>query len=134
MPVDDATVTRTLRFLPAIVADMVRLQRLSGCRPGEICLVRPGDIDTSHKTWSYRPQSHKTEPQDRERVIFLGSQGQAIPQPYLAREQTSYCFSSAEADIGYRMSPCHSDRDPPWRSQFGPRHSSLNGDPVRSTY
>ena len=40
-PVADETVDATLPHLPPIVADMVRLQRLTGCRPGEVCIVRP---------------------------------------------------------------------------------------------
>ena len=37
MPVDDATVEATLPHLPDIVADMVRFQRSTGCRPAEVC-------------------------------------------------------------------------------------------------
>jgi hypothetical protein len=40
LPVDDVTVELTLPHLPPIVADMVRLQRLTGARPEEICLTR----------------------------------------------------------------------------------------------
>lgn len=36
-PVDDAVVEATLPHLPVVVADMVRLQRLTGARPGDIC-------------------------------------------------------------------------------------------------
>ena len=45
LPVDDETVEQTLPHLPEIVADMVRLQRLTGMRPGEVCILRPCDID-----------------------------------------------------------------------------------------
>ena len=41
VPVDDATVEATLPFLSAVVADMVSLQRLTGARPAEICILRP---------------------------------------------------------------------------------------------
>ena len=40
LPVLDAVVQETLPRLPAIVADMVRFQRLTGCRPVEVCLIR----------------------------------------------------------------------------------------------
>ena len=46
-PVEDSVVNATLEFLPPLVADMVRLQRLTGCRPEEVCLIRPCDVDTS---------------------------------------------------------------------------------------
>ena len=31
--------------LPEIVADMVRIQRLTSARPGEICSMAPADMD-----------------------------------------------------------------------------------------
>ena len=51
VPVDEATVDATLPHLPDIVADMVRLQRLTGCRPAEVCLLRPCDLDRSGDVW-----------------------------------------------------------------------------------
>lgn len=41
LPVDDLIIEATLKFLPPVVADMVRFQRLVGCRPGELCQLRP---------------------------------------------------------------------------------------------
>jgi len=46
-PVADQVVQATLPYLPEVVADMVRLQRLTGCRPAEVCILRPCDMDTS---------------------------------------------------------------------------------------
>lgn len=46
-PVSDDIVDATLPYLPAVVADMVRFERLTGCRPREVCIVRPCDVDTS---------------------------------------------------------------------------------------
>ncbi len=45
----------TLPYLPAVVADMVRFQRLTGARPGEVCQLRPCDVDWSGDVWEYRP-------------------------------------------------------------------------------
>jgi len=47
LPVDDATVEATLPCLPEVVADMVRLQRMTGMRPAEVCILRPSDLDRS---------------------------------------------------------------------------------------
>jgi integrase len=71
-PVADEVVEATLPHLPEVVADMVRFQRLTGCRPGEVCILRPCDVDTSSDVWAYRPGSHKTEHHGRHRVIFIG--------------------------------------------------------------
>jgi integrase len=72
MPVDDAVVDATVPFLSPVVAAMVRLQRLTGARPGEVCVLRPGDIDRSEDIWWFVPQEHKTEHHGRERVITIG--------------------------------------------------------------
>ena len=43
-PVSDAAVELTLQHLPQILGDMVRVQRLIGCRLGGVCQLRtPGD-------------------------------------------------------------------------------------------
>ncbi|MCA9179418.1 MAG: site-specific integrase [Planctomycetales bacterium] len=98
LPVADAVVDATLPHLPPVVADMVRFQRLTGCRPGEVCIVRPCDVDKSDDIWLYRPESHKTEHLGRERFILIGPKAQAILRPYLLREDTAFCFSPAESE------------------------------------
>jgi integrase len=98
LPVADAVVDATLPHLPPIVADMLRLQRYTGCRPGEVCILRPCDVDLTGEVWAYRPESHKTEHHGRHRVIFLGPKAQEVLRPYLLREQTDYCFVPAESE------------------------------------
>lgn len=98
LPVDDATVDATLPHLSPVVADMVRLQRLTGARPGEICSLRPGDVDRTGDVWKYTPAEHKTEHFERDRVIFLGPKAQAILAPYLLRPADAFCFSPAESE------------------------------------
>lgn len=115
-PVDEAHVEATLPHLPSIVADMVRIQRLTGCRPGEVCLMRPFDIDRKSNPWVYRPASHKTEHHGRARVIYIGPKAQDILRKYLPdppglklaaaedagtktqRDKTAYCFVPAESE------------------------------------
>jgi integrase len=95
-PVDEAVVAKTLPFLSAIVADMVQLQRLTGCRPSEICQLRPVDVDRSSDVWRYVVDGHKTEHQGKARVVWLGPQAQAILCKYLLRAPQSYCFDPRE--------------------------------------
>ena len=97
MPVSDDIVEKTLPCLSQIVADMVRVQRLTGCRPGEVCQLRPMDIDRSQDVWKYQPASHKTEHHGVRRVIYLGPKAQELLTPYLLRAADSYCFSPAES-------------------------------------
>jgi len=96
-PVDDQVIDATLVYLPPVVADMVRFQRLTGCRPGELCSIRPGDIDRSGEVWEYGPGSHKTEHHGRGRIIYIGPNAQEVLLPYLLRAPDAYCFSPAES-------------------------------------
>lgn len=111
-PVDDDTVDATLPFLPEVVADMVRFQRFTGCRPAEVCALRPCDIDRSEEVWRYRPESHKTEHQGRSRVIFIGPQAQAILLRYLARDAQSHCFQPIDSEAK-RRAALHAERRTP---------------------
>ena len=97
-PVDDDVVDATLPLLPEVVADMVRFHRLTGCRPAEVCILRPCDVDTSGDVWIYRPESHKTEHHGRERVICIGPKVQDSLRPYLLRPADAYCFSPRESE------------------------------------
>jgi integrase len=84
------TMAATLRYLPPVVAAMVRLQWLTGMRPGEVCLLRPEQVDRSRKTWLYTPPKHKTSHRGKTRVVALGPKARTILQPYLFRD--SFCF------------------------------------------
>jgi integrase len=119
-PVSDEMVERTLPYLPEVVADMVRLQRLMGCRPNEVCVVRPCDIDRSSDVWLYVPESHKTEHLDRQRLIFIGPQAQAILLRYLARDPESYCFQPRDSEAKRRAEQ-HANRQTP------PNHGNRPG-------
>jgi integrase len=100
--VNDATVQATLLHLPEVVGDMVRVQLLCGCRPGEVCLMRPCDIDRSGDVWLFAPGSHKTEHHDKRRCIFLGPQSQQVLLKYLARDPAMYCFRPVDSEAKRR--------------------------------
>jgi integrase len=103
LPVDDTLVAATLPHLPEVVADMVRLQRLTGMRPAELCMIRPCDIDRAGEVWRYVPASHKTEHHGRERIVCIGPLAQAILLRYLARESEAYCFRPCDSEAKRRM-------------------------------
>jgi len=112
LPVDEATVDQTLPKLPEVVADMVRFERFTGCRPGEVCSLRPCDVDASGEIWAYRPESHKTEHHGRARTIFIGPRAQAVLRPYLLREKTAYCFAPQDSERKRRRE-MHDNRQTP---------------------
>jgi integrase len=56
-PVATTVVEATVLYMPLIVADMVRFQQFTGCRPGEVCIIRPCDVDTSGGVRAYSTQA-----------------------------------------------------------------------------
>jgi integrase len=97
LPVAVNVVEQTIPHLPPVTRDMVRFQMLTGARPGEVCKMRPCDIDRSGDVWEYRVEGHKTEHHGRSRTVFVGPAAQTIIMPYLLRDASSVCFSMAEA-------------------------------------
>ena len=60
VPAPDADVDAVLPLVSRQVAAMIELQRITGMRPGEVVLMRPGDVDRTKEVWIYRPSRHKT--------------------------------------------------------------------------
>lgn len=97
-PVADTDVNAILPFLNRQHRAMVQLEALTGMRPGEVCAIRPSEVDRDRDVWEYRPGSHKTEHHDRERVVYIGPRGQQVLAPWLDnRPADAFCFSPAEA-------------------------------------
>jgi integrase len=97
--VKDEYVDKCLPYTSQVVADMIRLQRLTGMRSGELVTLRPVDIDkeTVKGVWLYMPNSHKTDYLDFEKVIPLGKKSQNILKKYMVRPPEKYCFSPAQS-------------------------------------
>jgi integrase len=96
-PVSPAVVAATLPFLNRHVAAMVRVQLLTGARPGEVAVMRGADIDMTGKVWLYRPRRHKTRHHGHGRFIALGPQAQQVVRPFLKLNTEAFLFSPAEA-------------------------------------
>ncbi len=91
-PVADWIVDKTVTSLPQIVADMVRLQRLIGCRPGEVCNLTPASFDRTNDVWVATLSEHKTKHHGHTRKLYVGPQAQAIILPYLDRDEDIHLF------------------------------------------
>jgi integrase len=57
-PVPEAHVAAIRPFVSRQVAAMIDLQMLTGMRPGEVTIMRTGDIDVAGPLWVFRPSSH----------------------------------------------------------------------------
>lgn len=94
----DSIIDQTLPQLPPVVADMVRVQRLTGMRPGEVCSMTAAQIDMTGKVWLYRPIHHKNEHRGQSRVVAIGPKAQRILTNYINRDLAAPLFSPTESE------------------------------------
>ncbi len=112
-PIDDVIVEATVPWMTNVVAAMVRFQRLTGARPGEVCALKPGMVvKTLPDLWEIHLDDHKTSWRGKSRTIYVGPQAQAVLEPFLNRSLESYCFSAAESTRQQREKR-HSERTTP---------------------
>jgi integrase len=97
-PVPDLYVAAVLPFLSPHVAAMVKVQRLTGMRAGELVLMRPCDIDTTGDIWIYEPLDHKNRWRGHRKQIPLGPEAQRLLQPFLDRDPQAFLFSPQESE------------------------------------
>lgn len=82
----------------AILAAMIRVQLLTGMRPGELCAMRPEHIDRTGQEWRYSVPDHanKNLHRDQARVVWIGPRAQAILSPLIdaaeARGHSVFAF------------------------------------------
>lgn len=98
LPVPQDVVDATLGMLSPIVADMVRVQLLVGCRPAEVCRLDPGCIERDNDVWIATLVEHKTKHHGHCRRLFIGPQAQSVIAPYLDRDDGEKLFQPVEAD------------------------------------
>lgn len=96
-PVPDAFVDAVLPHVARQVAAMIRLQRVTGMRSGEVTTMRGCDINMAGKVWEFTPATHKTAYRGHSRKVYLGPKAQVIIKPFLKTDLQAYLFSAAEA-------------------------------------
>lgn len=118
-PVPDEVMEQTLPHLGPVVGAMVRLQRLTGMRPGEVCSLRPCDLDRDSLSaggkpiWVYKPPRHKGEYLDREAAIVIGPRAQEVLLPFLDRPANVFCFTPEESLRAHYLSRAKRGKQPP---------------------
>lgn len=126
-PVPDEDVEATLPHVSKPVAAMIRLQLLTGMRPGEVVIMRKEDLDREQRIWVYRPATHKNAHRGHRREIYVGPQGQTVLWPFVQATESGHLFSPREAEearnAGRRVRKTagkrrKSKRSRPWRDRY----------------
>lgn len=76
--VPDADIEATAAALVPSVGDMIRVHRLTGMRPDELCQLAWPLIEKRGKVWVFRPDRHKGKWRNKPRVIVIGPRAQKI--------------------------------------------------------
>ncbi len=87
------SIAGVLPFLPPIVATMVRLQYLTGMRPGEVCAMQRSTLDQRDSdVWLYYPPTHKNQWRGQDLVKAIPVIAQPLLEPFLALPADQYFF------------------------------------------
>jgi integrase len=128
-PVNPDLVEKTLPFLPKPVADLVRLLALTGARCGEVCQLRPADVDRGGAVWLFTPPRHKTAHKGKSRVIAIGPKAQALLGPLLdGLRPDEFVFSPARWAAEQRAVRSAARKTPRW-----PAHMARNAKKRKAT-
>lgn len=120
-PVPLRDVAATLPHLSAPVAAMVRLQILSGMRPGEVRSLCWADLDTAGDVWAYRPARHKSAWRGKGRVVMVGPQVQAELLPLRKADPDAPLFSPRDAVAATSAAWADARNSRPIRSELAKR-------------
>ena len=124
-PVDDATITATVAKMMPNTADMVRVHRLTGMRPCELCALRWSHIDTTRTPWVYRVPDENNKNHWRgelglPRVVLIGPKARAILERY--RNGGDVPFSPVRAMAEYAAARRAARVTPLYRKQKDAPH------------
>ena len=95
---NDDAIAATCKELAPSTAAMVRVHRLTGMRPGEVCEMRHEDVDRSRTPWVYRPARHKNDWRGdfgQPRAVLIGPQARKILLGLWGEAETGAFFSPA---------------------------------------
>jgi len=100
------TVKKTLPHLFEPIRSMVKIQLMTGARPGEVRAMTWGAIDRSDKSmWIYSPKEHKTARLGKVRTIPLGPEAQAVLMRFPKLDPDAPIFDPALATRGEAKGP-----------------------------
>jgi integrase len=133
LPVPDEILEATLPFLSDLAADVIRLMRLTGARPGEIVGLSAKQIDrTDPECWRCDLVDHKTAHHEKSRVIFVGPRGQEILKRRILKAGRGPLFPIDRTSLYTAVCrACKRAGVPPW-SPNRVRH--LVGTEIRARY
>lgn len=101
-PVDDAVVDATIPKCLRDVQAMIRIQRLTGMRPGEVCRMRKADIQEYDGIHLYVPPKHKTQRFGKARIVAIGPRAWEVLEEWYLRADPAIPIFGRTRDAYYQ--------------------------------
>jgi integrase len=130
-PVPQAFIDAVLPRVLSPVQAMIQIQLLTGCRPGEVCIMRGIDLEMGDRVWVYRPESHKTQHHGYLREILIGPKCQEVIRPFLRLDLNAYLFSPMEAEKERTARMRANRKTPLWPSHVKAQRRNRKHNPKR---
>lgn len=108
------SVESVLEIIKPAVADLIRYQRLTGCRPSEALFLDFSMVDKSMPVWVFCPREHKTSRLKHARKIPIGPRAQAILQRYPGPRPFAGLFGSVDSYRRAIARACVRAKAPHW--------------------
>lgn len=97
-PVSEDLVRATAAEAGGQLSAMIMLLWWTGMRVGELCIMRPADIEQHEEDWVYQPREHKTEHHGQVRIVQLGPRARTELEPWLTWQGNPFLFPSVAAE------------------------------------
>jgi integrase len=131
-PAPVRSVKEVLKRVRPVVRAMILFQVHTGCRPGEVCRLKPRRVDRASGVWVYRPRRHKTAHHGKRREILIGPRAQKVLGPWLRdASPDEYVFSPARAEAVRQAERRAGRKTPLWPSHLRRQAAKRKADPKR---
>lgn len=118
-PARTASIKAALHHLPPMIRAMILFQLWTGCRPTEVCRLKPKRTNRTGKVWVYRPGKHKTAHHGKKRRIYIGPRAQKALEPWLEGVgPNEYVFSPARSEALRQAKRREHRKSPLWLSHL----------------
>jgi integrase len=98
-PVSVGSIRKVLKRVRQVIRAMILFQYHTGCRPSEVCHLKPKRIDRTGEVWVFRPRRHKTAHHGKQREVLIGPRAQKVLGEWLKDlSPDEYVFSPARAE------------------------------------
>ncbi|MBP3959450.1 tyrosine-type recombinase/integrase [Gemmata sp. G18] len=83
---------------------MVKLQRLTGMRPGEVCALELGDLDRSADVWRYEVgKANKNRHRGKRQAYYFGPKAVEILRPFLEGDPSGPIFDEGPNNYSHAV-------------------------------